>query len=222
VEFPFHFFNARKDEARLCALHIDDSRWVRIPVSVVLRRQFGLRVLEANSGPEGIQIALRELPDLIILDIMMPQVDGFDTLAQLKADHKTKDIPVIMCTARSQTRDVNLAIKLGALGFLTKPIEESMLIQTVQNLLVSMGKWNEISVADRALLKNPPSIEKVLEAGAEPDPELEPKQRPRKLAQDSSKPGRPCPACRNPLTLIPQYDAWYCYPCRKYPDFELA
>src|SRR5262249_7395845 len=115
------FQKPEKKESPLCALHIDDSRWVRIPVSVILRRHFGMRVLEAASGHEGIRLAEAAVPDIIILDIVMPQMDGFDTLAQLKANPTTKDIPVLMCTARNLAREVNMAVQLGAMGFLTKP-----------------------------------------------------------------------------------------------------
>src|SRR5262249_31575754 len=124
-------FEFNKKKRPSCILHIDDSRWVRIPVSVILRRHFGMRVLEASSGPEGIKIAQAEQPDLIILDVMMPQVDGFQTLADLKNNVRTKDIAVLMCSARDHTRDVNIAIRLGALGYIAKPIDETELITKV-------------------------------------------------------------------------------------------
>src|SRR5215471_4026331 len=99
------FWNKRKS-SQVTVLHIDDSRWVRIPVAILLRREFGMRVLEAESGVEGITIAQREIPDLILLDVMMPQLDGYDTLQQLKEHRLTKHIYVIMCTARNNTREV--------------------------------------------------------------------------------------------------------------------
>src|SRR5437870_1974769 len=66
------WFNRNKKPVRITALHIDDSKWVRVPVAIMLRRQFGMRVLEAGNGLDGIAIAEKELPDVILLDVMMP------------------------------------------------------------------------------------------------------------------------------------------------------
>src|SRR5689334_10538315 len=118
------WFRRTKKASQVTALHIDDSRWVRIPVAILLRREFNMRVLGAENGMDGIKIAQTEIPDLILLDVMMPQMDGFDTLQQLKQHRLTKNIHVIMCTARDNVREVNIALKLGAIGYLTKPIEE--------------------------------------------------------------------------------------------------
>src|SRR5579864_7043029 len=129
------WFTRPKKSVRLTALHIDDSKWVRIPVSVLLRREFGMRVLEAGDGFEGIAIAQRELPDIILLDVMMPKLDGFDTLKKLKEHPLTKQAYVLMCTARDNAREVNIALRLGASGYLTKPIEEERLLAQVGKLL---------------------------------------------------------------------------------------
>lgn len=126
------FFGQKKAEPQTpSVLHIDDSKWVRLPVAIILQRHFGVKVMEANSGPEGLELAVSRSPTLILLDVIMPQMDGFDTLIKLKENPKTKDIPVIMVTARDIQREVAMAKKLGAADYLTKPIEENALIDKV-------------------------------------------------------------------------------------------
>jgi twitching motility two-component system response regulator PilH len=211
----FFNFGKKAPPAHLCVLHIDDSRWIRMPVAIILRRHFGMRVLEANSGPEGIDIAGREKPDIILLDIVMPGMDGFDALAKLKADDKTKNIPVIMCTARDQTREVNLAMRLGAVGYLTKPIEEDALIQKVDEVLAAMGRQTPAASAHRDLRVKPPPEESVHASGPEPADASAPE-----LAAVPSPATRACSTCRGALDLIAEYNAWYCRACQKYPDYE--
>jgi len=200
---PLNLFGKKKpSDSPLRVLHIDDSRWVRIPVAVILRRQFGIRVLEANSGQEGVDLALAERPDLILLDVMMPQMDGFDTLIKLKENPRTKSIPVVMVTARDITREVNMALKLGAVGYLTKPIEEDLLIEKVESILKAEGKM-DVQRMRRAMLPPDDAIDFVKGTEAE---------------KGSSE--RLCALCKGILRFVKEYDAWYCNSCRKYPDLE--
>ncbi len=192
------FFKSKKKPLSLSALHIDDSQWVRIPVSVLLRRHFGMKVYEANSGQEGLLLAEREQPDVIILDVVMPQMDGFDTLIKLKESPKTNSIPVLMCTARDLVREVNMAVRLGAVGYLTKPIEEDILIEKIKNILTAIGKWGNVTPARGKPYPIPPDTRIDLVV-------------PKKTAHA-------CASCQMPLNYIEQYEAWYCYPCRKYSD----
>jgi CheY-like chemotaxis protein len=215
-------FRFRKKSKPLCVLHIDDSRWVRIPVSVLLRRHFGMRVLEASCGQDGLQLAEAERPDLIILDIIMPQEDGMHTLAKLKANPTTKDIPVLMCTARALARDVNTALKLGAHGYLTKPIEEGILVNRVREILISMGRWSKVEEAgalypDRS---TPLPQDFVIPAESGTALKSDPNQVVSEPRPPQTGPLRNCRLCRGSLSYISQYDAWYCYGCRKYLDFN--
>ena len=203
------FLKFKKKESRLSALHIDDSHWVRIPVSVLLRRHFGMRVFEANSGPEGLLLADREQPDIIILDVMMPNMDGFDTLARLKENEKTKAIPVLMCTARDLAREVNMAVRLGAVGYLTKPIEEEALVSKVKSVLIALGKWGAVAPAHTSY-QIPPDLHTDL---------IVPKDQPA-IQKLQEKDDRSCAICHGKLDFIAQYSAWYCHPCRKYPELE--
>jgi twitching motility two-component system response regulator PilH len=213
-------FKSKKPAAPLRALHIDDSQWVRIPVSVLLRRHFGMKVFEAGSGPEGLLLAERERPDIIILDVMMPHMDGFDTLAKLKENPRTNHIPVLMCTSRDIAREVNLAVRLGAVAYLTKPIEEDILIEKIKHILTVTGKWGNVAPARRNPYAIPPDphIDMVVPKKDETETALAQPVEP--IATAAEKKGRPCASCQTPLKYIEQYDAWYCYPCRKYPDLQ--
>jgi len=211
----------KNEESRLCALHIDDSRWVRIPVSVILRRHFDMRVLEAASGQEGVHLAQTAAPDIIILDIVMPQMDGFDTLTELKANPLTKDIPVIMCTARNLAREVNMAVHLGAMGFLTKPIEEAALVDKVKDILGATGKGETIAQAVRTKQIPPDQQHDFVIPLEEP---AAPPSKPDKAGSSTSNKhtaaDRGCSFCHGALQFIEIYNAWYCYACRKYPELE--
>ncbi len=91
----------------------------------------GFRVVSAESGEACCEIALSEQPDLILLDIMMPGMDGFDTLAKLKADEKTRQIPVIYMSALSQTEHKVRGFEGGAVDYITKPFQQEEVIARV-------------------------------------------------------------------------------------------
>jgi DNA-binding response OmpR family regulator len=88
-------------------------------------------VLKAKSGEEAIQIAEKEIPDTIILDVMLPGIDGFEVCRYLKKNVSTKEIPVIMLTARSEDSDVVTGLELGADDYITKPFSPRILIARV-------------------------------------------------------------------------------------------
>lgn len=89
----------------------------------------------ADNGVEGLEIARAEEPDLILLDIMMPKMDGFEMLKQLKADTRLTDIPVLMLTAKNDTADVVRALNGGARDYLKKPFAEEEMVARVNTLL---------------------------------------------------------------------------------------
>ncbi|MBF0499261.1 MAG: hybrid sensor histidine kinase/response regulator [Candidatus Riflebacteria bacterium] len=98
------------------------------------------RVLEANytilgavSGPDGIELAISENPDLILLDIMMPDMDGYEVCKKLKANKKTKRIPIIFVTAKTLEEDETRGLELGAIDYITKPISPPILKARVKN-----------------------------------------------------------------------------------------
>jgi len=103
-----------------CALVVDDDILLLRLVELNLGKM-GVRVLLAESGQEAVRLALEERPDVILLDIMMPCMDGYEVIRQLKAAEETREIPVIMLTAKSNLSDRRKCEEMGAAGYITKP-----------------------------------------------------------------------------------------------------
>jgi DNA-binding response OmpR family regulator len=116
-------------------LIVDDEKLILISTRIVLE-SVGYGVVTAASGEEAIGKAKEEMPGLILLDIMMPGIDGWETLSRLKEDAETKDIPVIIFTAREHSRGRQLAREMGAADYFQKPFEPDELIAIVEEYLV--------------------------------------------------------------------------------------
>jgi len=101
-------------------LVVDDNPDVRLALTTILE-DAGHDVLEAEDGDVVFDIAVNQQPTLVLLDVMMPRLNGFDALAQLKADTRTNSIPVIMVTAKGRPEDMAMARSLGAVEYITKP-----------------------------------------------------------------------------------------------------
>ncbi|MFH1717792.1 MAG: response regulator [Planctomycetota bacterium] len=93
------------------------------------------RAIPAHDGPEALEILARESPDLILLDVMMPRMSGFEVCRRIKANPKTSDIPVIMVTALSEFGDIERAIDSGTDDFLSKPVNKLELLTRVKTML---------------------------------------------------------------------------------------
>ena len=115
-------------------LVVDDSRIFRHLVSMHLEAA-GYRIIAAENGAEAIKRAISEQPDLIVLDIQMPVMDGAQALAALKAREDTRDIPVLIITTLGRKEDERLLRQGGASGFLSKPIRERQVLKQVQMLI---------------------------------------------------------------------------------------
>jgi len=89
----------------------------------------------AHHGEEALQIAKAERPDLVILDIMMPRLDGYQTCERLKSDEATKDIPVVFLSAKAQASDIEKGKAYGVEDYLTKPFDPDTLVDTIERLL---------------------------------------------------------------------------------------
>ncbi|MBU1128500.1 MAG: response regulator [Candidatus Omnitrophica bacterium] len=89
----------------------------------------------AYDGISGLKIIREENPDIVVLDIMMPEMDGRDVLLELKKDENTKNIPVIMLTARDEQFEIDYGIELGANAYLTKPYRARQLLEQIDNIL---------------------------------------------------------------------------------------
>ena len=115
-------------------LTVDDSKTIRMIVSKAFRG-FACVVFEACNGVEGLAVASREKPDIIILDYTMPIMDGFEMLTKLKSDPELKTIPVIMLTAEAGRETVLKIAKLGVRDYMIKPFKEEAIIERVGRVI---------------------------------------------------------------------------------------
>ena len=121
-------------DAKATVLVVDDSPENLAMMSGLLKEQYRVKV--ANNGEKALRILEAEtLPDLILLDIIMPGLDGYDVCQQLKENARTRDIPIIFLTAMSETEDEKKGFELGAVDYITKPISSMKLMVRVRNQL---------------------------------------------------------------------------------------
>ena len=120
-------------------LSVDDSKTIRL----IVKRTFApydCTVCEATNGEEGLAAAANEKPDLIVLDITMPVMDGVTMLTKLKENPDLKNIPVIMLTAESGRENVAYIAKLGVRDYLVKPFKDDQLIEKVKRVITLQPK----------------------------------------------------------------------------------
>lgn len=115
-------------------LIVDDSSTVREMVSDILKKS-GLHVIEAADGVEAKERIQSHHPDLVVTDIVMPRMNGYELCRWLKNDPKAQHIPVVMCTSKSQEFDRYWGMKQGADAYITKPFRPAELVQTIKQLL---------------------------------------------------------------------------------------
>ena len=115
-------------------LLVEDNEDNRIVYSTILRH-FGYQVTEALNGEEGISKAKSEMPDLILMDISIPIIDGWEATQVLKHDPGTRDIPIIALTAHALASDREKAMEVGCDGYLAKPCEPRAVVAEVQRFL---------------------------------------------------------------------------------------
>ena len=111
-------------------LVIDDSRLISHVAKTILTKR-GHEVILAQDGLTGLQATKSELPDLILLDLIMPVMDGYQVCQGLKEEESTKEIPIIMLTSKAETADKVRGLELGALDYVTKPFDEGELVARV-------------------------------------------------------------------------------------------
>ena len=126
-------------------LVIDDEAPIRLLCRVNLEAE-GIDVLEAADGPSGLETARAELPDVILLDVMMPGLDGWRVAEELLDDERTASIPIVFLTARAELRDRARGLDLGGVDYVTKPFNPVDLAPLVRDLLerVSAGERDEL------------------------------------------------------------------------------
>ncbi len=115
-------------------LIVDDEPYILNILDFSLDAE-GYMVLQAADGDEALRVAAEQSPDLIIMDVMMPRLDGFETCRRLKENVHTMDIPVVLLTARNSREDRARGDEVKADGFMTKPFSPQRLLDTVQQYL---------------------------------------------------------------------------------------
>jgi twitching motility two-component system response regulator PilH len=112
---------------------VDDSPTERAFMEGVLRKR-GYEVLVVDSGEQAIERAKTDLPDLILMDVVMPGLNGFQATRAITREEKTKHIPVIICTTKDQETDKIWGLRQGAKDYVTKPINEGELLDKIKAL----------------------------------------------------------------------------------------
>lgn len=115
-------------------LAVDDSPTILAMLEEILVSA-GYEVLTAEDGAEALESARNERPDLILLDVMLPKLDGYRVCRLLKFDQKYKEIPIIMLTAKTEEQSVATGLRTGADQYLTKPVEPERLLEAVSDEL---------------------------------------------------------------------------------------
>lgn len=125
-----------KGEAMTRVLIVDDSPTETYAFASILREN-GHEVLTAENGTDGVAMARQEQPDVVLMDIVMPGLNGFQATRQLSKGNDTSHIPVIIVTTKDQETDRVWGARQGAKGYLIKPIDESLLLATIDHVLAA-------------------------------------------------------------------------------------
>ena len=115
-------------------LIVDDSPTEMYKLTEMLEKR-GHQVLKADNGADGVALAVQERPDAVLMDIVMPGMNGFQATRQLSKDPATKEIPVIIVTTKDQQTDKVWGQRQGARDFLVKPVDEAQLIAVLDSVL---------------------------------------------------------------------------------------
>ena len=120
-------------------LVVEDEQDIQTLVKMTLQFTDKHEVTVVNNGQAALDEAARSKPDLILLDVMMPKMDGFETLRRLKAGGATRDVPVIFLTARAQAGEIEQGVELGAIGYITKPFDAMQLNEQIAEYLARLN-----------------------------------------------------------------------------------
>jgi CheY-like chemotaxis protein len=120
-------------------LYVDDEPDIREVVEMALNLVSGIAVKTCGSGADALQLLPGFMPDLVLLDVMMPGLDGPATLASMRSDPTLRDIPVVFMTAKALPQEVDRFMSLGAIGVISKPFDPMQLAARVQEI------WRAVS-----------------------------------------------------------------------------
>jgi two-component system alkaline phosphatase synthesis response regulator PhoP len=132
--------DADKPQAEHTVLVVDDNEQNLELLVIYMEDLPEVRVVTATNGLEAMAKVAEEAPDLLLLDIMMPKMSGFDVCKRIKADPKTRDIIVIMVTALNETGDIERAAECGTDDYISKPIDRKALVDLVRKLLSAKAR----------------------------------------------------------------------------------
>ena len=144
----------------------DDEIVNRRLLANILKKE-NCELIEAGDGDEAIELALQELPDLILLDIMMPGKDGYEVCHELKRDSRSADIPIIFFSARGETEDKIKGLELGGVDYVTKPFDKREVLARVKVQLKIRNLTKALKRANNDLIRKQKRIDENLKAGAE-------------------------------------------------------
>ena len=134
--------------AKAKILVVDDEEDIRELVALNLSQE-GYKIISCETGEEALEKAGSDLPDLIVLDLMLPGIDGLEVCKKLKSNIKTENIPVVILTAKGEETDVVTGLELGADDYVTKPFSGKVLVARVRRLL----RKASLDTCDKAILK---------------------------------------------------------------------
>ena len=117
----------------------EDERDIRDLITLTLDFA-GYEVVSASNGEEAVSLARQEIPDLILMDVRMPRMTGYEACALIKADEKLRDIPVIFLSAKGQDSEIQAGLQAGAVDYLLKPFAPEQLTERIQVVLAQYGK----------------------------------------------------------------------------------
>ncbi|MBE9228807.1 response regulator [Phormidium sp. LEGE 05292] len=140
------------DSSKIKVLVIEDEESVRANILEILESE-GFDVIGANNGSIGIEEAKNHIPDLILCDIMMPDIDGYSVLSELQEEPLTAIIPFIFLTAKTERDDLRLAMELGADDYITKPCTVTELLSAITSRLKKQAVYNQQYETERSKAK---------------------------------------------------------------------
>jgi two-component system sensor histidine kinase/response regulator len=144
---------AKTTVERLGRVLVVDDEPANVELLVRRLEALGCDTIRATNGEEALAIAERELPDLILLDIMMPGIDGYDTCRRLKVNDRTAPIPVIFATARDRKEDLAMGFEVGGVDYVTKPIDPLEVASRVRSAIYTKRLQDELRSANAELRK---------------------------------------------------------------------
>jgi two-component system alkaline phosphatase synthesis response regulator PhoP len=116
----------------------DDERDIRDLIAFTL--QFaGYQVVSAADGQEAVELAIKELPDLILMDVRMPRMSGYEACRRIKAESTLQDVPIVFLSAKGQETEIRLGLEAGAQEYVVKPFAPAELVERVKHLLTKYG-----------------------------------------------------------------------------------